>query len=60
VRLDAADGRQFVLAVYSPLQLAWAGPSLLVTITDGTALLFPRLMERLDAISGSTASTRTW
>jgi 6-hydroxymethylpterin diphosphokinase MptE-like len=52
VRLDASDGRSLVLAVYSPLQVAWAGASLIVTITDGVTLLFPQLgdlLERIDS-----------
>lgn len=55
VRLDATDGRSFVLAVYSPLQVAWAGGSLVVTIADGVALLFPNLIERLEGITGQLA-----
>jgi hypothetical protein len=47
VVLQSANGRSFVLAVHSPFQVAWAGPSLVVTITDGVALIFPRLIDRL-------------
>jgi hypothetical protein len=48
IMLQASDGRSFVLAVHSPFQVAWAGTSLIVTITDGVTLIFPRLIDRIE------------
>ena len=47
IALQSRDGRAFLLAVHSPLQVAWAGPSLVVTITDGVTLVFEGLADRV-------------
>jgi hypothetical protein len=55
VRLEHQDGRAWLLACYSVMGVAWAGPSLAVTTLDGRLLLFPRLAERLDALAAGPA-----
>ena len=50
ISLRSTDGGSFALAVHSPFQLAWAGPSLVVTITDGVALIFRDLQLKLASL----------
>jgi hypothetical protein len=47
ISLRSEDGRALVLAVHSPFQVAWAGPSLIVTITDGVTVIFKGLRQKL-------------
>lgn len=47
VRLTTPDGRGFWLACDTPLGVAWAGASLVVTLATGDLLRFPHLRTRL-------------
>lgn len=51
VRLEGGIGRAWLLACHGAFGVAWAGPSLLVTTQDGWLLFFPRLAEKLEALS---------
>ncbi|MFI5178886.1 MAG: hypothetical protein ACHQO8_10000, partial [Vicinamibacterales bacterium] len=54
VRLDRDDGQSILLACHTPLGVAWAGTSLVVTTGDGIVLLFGRLVDHLEAfLAGS-------
>jgi hypothetical protein len=52
VRLTDGGGLAWLLACHAAFGVAWAGSSLLVTTQEGRLLMFPRLAEQLDALSG--------
>ena len=57
VRLVRDDGQSLLLACYAPLGVAWAGPSLVITTSDGAVVVFRHLLEELDAIAERVAGT---
>ncbi len=49
IGLERPGSAPLWLACYAPLAVAWAGSSLIVTAGGATVLLFPRLLDALDA-----------